>query len=136
MHLSELMTYLPSAQLISGHQELEISSVSANSATIQLGGLFAALKGAKQDGHDFIDAAIKAGAVAILSVQATLSLPTGIAHIKSDDTRHAYAQICAAIYASRPGMLVGVTGTNGKTSVVEYMRQIWTRATWPAATIG
>jgi len=136
LHLSELMTYLPSAQLISGHQELEISSVSANSATIQMGGLFAALKGAKQDGHDFIDAAIKAGAVAILSDQATLSLPTGIAHIKSDDTRHAYAQICAAIYASRPGMLVGVTGTNGKTSVVEYMRQIWTRATWPAATIG
>ncbi len=136
MHLSELLTYLSSAQLVYGDKSQNVIGVSANSSAIHPGEVFAALKGKKNDGHNFIDAAIKAGAVAILSDHASLSLPAGIAHIKSDDTRHSYAQICAAIYASRPDMLVGVTGTNGKTSVVEYMRQIWTRATWPAATIG
>lgn len=136
MHLSDLLTYLPSAELVTGSPDQIITSVSANSASIAAGGIFAALAGSKQDGHNFIEDALKAGATAILSDQASLSLPEGITHIRSAVPRHDYALICGALNPARPGMLVGVTGTNGKTSVVEYMRQIWTRATWPAATIG
>ena len=136
MHLSELLTYLPTAELKSGDIDQNITHTSAHSGRITAGGLFAALPGAKLDGHDFIQDALEKGAQAILSGRENLSLPKGIVHIYSPTPRLDYARICAAIYPARPGMLVGVTGTNGKTSVVEYMRQIWTRATWPAASIG
>lgn len=136
MHLSELCTYLPSAELKSGGTDQNITHASAHSGRISAGGLFAALPGSKLDGHDFITDALEKGAQAILSDRESLSLPKGIAHIHSPEPRRDYARICAAIYPARPGMLVGVTGTNGKTSIVEYMRQIWKRATWPAASIG
>ncbi|MDP6217982.1 MAG: Mur ligase family protein, partial [Alphaproteobacteria bacterium] len=120
----------------SGDTDQNITHASAHSGRISAGGLFAALPGSKLDGHDFITDALEKGAQAILSDRESLSLPKGVVHINSPEPRRDYARICAAIYPARPGMLVGVTGTNGKTSIVEYMRQIWKRATWPAASIG
>ena len=53
------------------------------------------------------------------------------AHSQAD-----YARLCSKIYPNRPSILTAVTGTNGKTSVCEYLRQIWSRSTWPSAAIG
>ncbi|MGB1395966.1 MAG: Mur ligase domain-containing protein, partial [Candidatus Puniceispirillaceae bacterium] len=94
MHLSDLLTYLPSAELVTGTPDQIINSVSANSASVTAGAVFAALAGSKQDGHNFIEDALKAGATAILSDRASLSLPEGIAHIRSAEPRRDYALIC------------------------------------------
>lgn len=114
---------------------IQITNISCDSRRIEPGGIFVALVGTGQDGHDYIDAAIKAGAVAVLC-NSDMNLPDGIIHLNTDDPRTAYAHLCAVFWSKRGAMQIAVTGTNGKTSTVEYLRQIWQRLNWSAASIG
>lgn len=134
MQLSELIKRA-SIQHLASPIDSVITGISCDSRRIQPGGIFAALPGSKKDGHDYIDAAIKAGASAILCRPDT-SLPDGITHLSSEDARSAYARLCAVFWPARGKMHIAVTGTNGKTSIVEYLRQIWQRIGWPAASLG
>ena len=114
---------------------LDIAGISCDSRQIGNNYIFVALPGAEQDGHAYIDDAINAGAIAILCKPDT-KLPDTIIHLGAEDLRRGYTDICAAFWPSRAAMQVAVTGTNGKTSTVEYLRQIWQRLNWPAASIG
>jgi UDP-N-acetylmuramoyl-L-alanyl-D-glutamate--2,6-diaminopimelate ligase len=112
----------------------EISGVTADSRKVRPGYLFAALPGSKVDGRSFIPTALQAGASAILAPEAMPELPVPVAH--AWDVRRAYALAAGAFYASQPRVCVAVTGTNGKTSVAAFCRQIFDRLGHKAASMG
>ena len=136
MHLTELLADQPSLEVISGTVDKAVKQVTSDSRAVQPGGLFFALKGYQTDGHNFIEEAIANGAAVIVTDGRTVKTADHIAVLASTDSQADYARLCSKIYSSRPAILTAVTGTNGKTSVCEYLRQIWSRATWPSATIG
>jgi UDP-N-acetylmuramoyl-L-alanyl-D-glutamate--2,6-diaminopimelate ligase len=98
------------------------------------GTVFGAFAGARFNGEDFIPAAVAAGAVAIVSRPETRV--EGAVHIAADEPRRAFARLAAKFFAPFPRTMVAVTGTNGKTSSVELVRQLWRMAGYPSASIG
>lgn len=130
MRLSELA----SGFTING-EDKDISSLCRDSRAANTGCLFIALAGEKIDGAQFIQDALKNGAVAVLGKTGTV-LPTGITSILVDEPRAALAKIAARFYPAQPKTIVAVTGTSGKTSTVQFTRQIWQRIGHKAASIG
>ena len=98
------------------------------------GTVFGAFEGAAVNGESFIPAAIAAGAVAVVA-RAEASV-AGAVHIADAAPRRAFARLAAQFFTPVPATLVAVTGTNGKTSVVEMTRQLWRMAGHRAASIG
>ena len=111
-----------------------ITGVTADSRRVGPGVLFAALPGTKIDGASFIPAAITAGAAAILAPPSIQGLPVPV--VASDDVRRAYALAASAFWGDQPAVCVAVTGTNGKTSVATFCRQIFQRLGYRAASMG
>ena len=119
-----------------GSGGLAVCGLSADSRAIKAGMVFAALPGTKADGARFVPQAVEAGAVAILAgAQARFDDP-GIPVIRAADPRRALAQAAARYYGAQPDHVVAITGTNGKTSVAVFVRQIWERAGYRAASWG
>lgn len=116
-----------------------IAGVTADSRKVGPGFMFAALQGVDMDGRDYIADALEKGAVVILSDHQA-SLPAGtddrIAILCVENPRKIYGEICARFFHDRPGYLAGVTGTNGKTSVADFTRQIWKALGLNAASMG
>ena len=98
------------------------------------GTVFGAFRGAKFNGEDFIAQAVGAGAAAV--VARPEARVEGAPHIKAEEPRRAFARLAARFFAPFPGVVVAVTGTNGKTSNVEMTRQLWRMAGHPSASIG
>jgi len=98
------------------------------------GTIFGAFEGASVNGEDFIDAAIAAGAVAIVARGS--AKVEGALHIADDLPRRAFAHIAARFFTPTPQTIVAVTGTNGKTSTVEMTRQLWRMLGERSASIG
>ena len=112
----------------------EITGVTADSRQVRPGFLFAALPGATVDGRSFIPGAVKAGAAAVLAGEDVTGLTAPV--IRESDPRRAYALAAAAFWGAQPRTCVAVTGTNGKTSVAVFSRQIFTRLGRSAASMG
>ena len=112
----------------------EITGVTADSRKVGPGFLFAALPGSKIDGRSFIPAALKAGASAVLAPDDIHDLPVPVTH--ASDLRRAYALAAKALYGRQPQICVAVTGTNGKTSVAVFCRQIFERLGRRSASMG
>lgn len=112
-----------------------ITGVTSDSRRVSDGTLFAALPGAKADGRAFIPQALSQGAAAILAPPDTPEDAAPLL-VKSGDVRRAYALAAKAFYGTQPKTCVAVTGTNGKTSVAAFCRQIWTRLGHHAASMG
>jgi len=124
-----------------GLNDPEIVGLTADSRNVQPGFLFAALPGAKQDGRSFAADAIARGAVAILTDHPdALPLPPeerSRVCILTDVNPHRRLPLLAARFHGRqPRTIAAVTGTNGKTSVVHFTREIWTALGHPAASLG
>ena len=116
----------------------DICGITSDSRAVMPGFLFAALPGEKLDGRQFIAEAVAKGAVAILAPEGT-GWPPGVPPrrlITVPDVRARLAEMAAAFYAPLPRRLVAVTGTNGKTSSVDFLRQILAQAGRKAASIG
>jgi UDP-N-acetylmuramoyl-L-alanyl-D-glutamate--2,6-diaminopimelate ligase len=113
---------------------VEITGLTADSRKVKPGFLFAALQGVANHGRDFIAQAKANGAVAVLSA-GDVGEP-GVAHVIADEPRRAFALAASRLYPKRPGVIVGVTGTNGKSSTVDFLRQIWSSAGKRAASLG
>ncbi|MDP1630581.1 MAG: UDP-N-acetylmuramoyl-L-alanyl-D-glutamate--2,6-diaminopimelate ligase [Caulobacter sp.] len=111
-----------------------ITGVTADSRQVRPGFLFAALPGSKVDGRKFIDAAVAAGAAAVLAPDDVSLATTPVVH--AADLRRAYALAAAAFWRDQPAVCVAVTGTNGKTSVATFCRQIFARLGRKAASMG
>jgi len=111
----------------------EITGVTADSRKVRPGYLFAALPGSQVDGRKFIPTALEAGAAAVLAPEdASLTVPV----VSAWDPRRAYALAAANFWARQPPVIVAVTGTNGKTSVAAFCRQIFTHCGHKAASMG
>ena len=111
-----------------------ITGVTADSRKVGPGVLFAALPGTKIDGASFIRAAIEAGAAAVLAAPSVQDLSVPL--VTSQDVRRSYALAASAFWAEQPAVCVAVTGTNGKTSVATFCRQIFQRLGYRAASMG
>ncbi|MDP1618809.1 UDP-N-acetylmuramoyl-L-alanyl-D-glutamate--2,6-diaminopimelate ligase [Phenylobacterium sp.] len=112
----------------------QVTGVTADSRKVQPGYLFAALPGAKADGAAFAAQAVAAGAVAVLSAEPLEGLDVPV--VTSADPRRAYALAASAFWGVQPRVVVAVTGTNGKTSVATFCRQIFASAGRKAASMG
>jgi len=111
----------------------QIAGVTADSRKVRPGFLFAALPGSKVDGGAFAPKAVQDGAVAVIAGrELNLSVPSVVA----SDPRRAYALAAAAFHGAQPDVVVAVTGTNGKTSVANFCRQIFAHAGLKAGSMG
>lgn len=98
------------------------------------GTIFGAFQGARVNGQDYIEAAIAAGAIAIVArPEASVK---GVLHVADANPRRAFAALAARYFAPFPATTVAITGTNGKTSTAELTRQLWQAAGHRAASIG
>jgi UDP-N-acetylmuramoyl-L-alanyl-D-glutamate--2,6-diaminopimelate ligase len=113
----------------------EITGITADSRKVASGHLFVALPGTAADGRAFIPQALAQGAAAVLAPQDT---PDGVAPllVRSGDVRRAYALAARGFYGVQPATCVAVTGTNGKTSVAAFCRQIWAALGRKSASMG
>src|SRR5689334_686459 len=114
---------------------VDIAGLTADSRSVKPGFLFAALKGAAAHGRDFAAQAKASGAIAVLSA-GDLGADPGLPQIVVREARHAFALAASRFYPRRPATIVAVTGTNGKSSTVDFLRQIWMRAGKRAASLG
>ena len=138
MKLTEL-SGLPAAGLPVA--DPEILGISADSRTVCPGFLFAALPGTRLDGRHFAVDAVSRGAVAILTDDAdALGLPPErrkrLAILVDASPHRRLALLAARFYVRQPRTVVAVTGTNGKTSVVHFVREMWTVMGLAAASLG
>jgi UDP-N-acetylmuramoyl-L-alanyl-D-glutamate--2,6-diaminopimelate ligase len=117
---------------------LDITGMTADSRAVGEGFLFAALPGARADGRAFIGAAVARGAAAVLAPEGT-AWPAGVPArplVTHAEPRRVWAHLAAAFAGAQPDTVVAVTGTNGKTSTVDFLRQLWTAQTIKAASLG
>ncbi len=135
--LSELLDTGKVDVTLKGKSEgVTIDAVTADSREVTAGTLFAAIRGTKIDGTRFIPDAIAKGAVAILSDKHAAVQHDSIPVIESDNVRRDLAIMAGAFYAPHPNHIVAVTGTNGKTSVAEFVRQMLQHNGHHAASLG
>jgi UDP-N-acetylmuramoyl-L-alanyl-D-glutamate--2,6-diaminopimelate ligase len=119
--------------------QIEISGLALDNRNIKSGDLFAALPGSAVHGARFAQAAMDAGAVAVLTDTAGMAEISGVDPKKiviADDVRASFARAAALFYGGQPKTMVAVTGTNGKTSISSFCRQIWTELEKQAVNIG
>ena len=135
MRLGDLMRGWADAQ---AHAALEVIGITADSRAVRPGMVFAALPGARTDGRAFIADAVARGAAAILAPEGTAWPAEAPMRplVTSPDPRRALALMAAAFYGAQPECVVAITGTNGKTSSVDFLRQIWRAAGRKAASLG
>jgi UDP-N-acetylmuramoyl-L-alanyl-D-glutamate--2,6-diaminopimelate ligase len=117
---------------------LEIAGITADSRQVAPGYLFAALPGSRADGRAFIADAVSRGAVAVLAPEGT-AWPPGVPPrplLEDPEPRRRLAQLAAGLAGAQPRTVVAVTGTNGKTSTVEFLRQIWAAGGRRSASLG
>ena len=117
-------------------EDPEIGGLTADSRQVRPGDLFAALPGSRADGRDFIADALKRGARVVLAPMGTGLGDATVTLITDANPRRRFAQAAAHFYKRQPGTMVAVTGTNGKTSVANFTRQIWTTLGLNAASLG
>ncbi len=122
------------AALPPGTGEQRISAITSDSRAVTPGTLFAALPGTKVDGAKFIPQALAQGAVAVICGRGMYKGPGTI--IESDNPRKLLARVAARFHERQPDTIVAVTGTNGKTSVTVFVRQIWEAMGFRAASLG
>ena len=112
-----------------GDKGVEILSLTQDSREVAPGSLFVAVKGFSSDGHAFIGKAVGAGAVAVIYDNPKAEIPEGIAAVRVADSRRALALAADAFYGhpSRKLTLIGITGTNGKTTTVTLLHEVFTK---------
>lgn len=125
MNLEALFNKIPH-EIIQTGKSMAISSVTIDSRKVTAGNLFICLRGLASDGHNYIDQAAAQGAAAVLVEEARTDYPANLTVIRVENTRQAMAHI-AANYHGHPAKklrLIGVTGTNGKTTTTYFIEEL------------
>ena len=126
MRLSELLKYVEPITIV-GNSDVDITGVNIDSRKIEKGHLFVAIKGTQTDGHRFIPKALELGAVAVLCEDLPKSVAEqggeGITYVQVASTEGAVGPVATVFYGepSQHLKLVGVTGTNGKTTIATLL---------------
>jgi UDP-N-acetylmuramoyl-L-alanyl-D-glutamate--2,6-diaminopimelate ligase len=134
MTLGELIG--PEARLPPSWASLPITGLTSDSREVKPGYLFAALAGVNTDGTRYIAQAVAKGAAAILLDEGHAPTPNGMPVLEDADPRRRLALMAARFYGLQPKMEVAVTGTNGKTSVASFVRQLWEAQGFRSASLG
>jgi len=121
---------------IADSADADIAGLTADSRKVEPGYLFAAFEGAAADGRAFIPDALAKGAAGVLTHTGTPRDDASAIWLTHDQPRRAYAQLAARLYAPQPENIAAVTGTNGKSSVAEFTRQILAHVGLKAASLG
>ena len=129
MHMKLLQDILYTVRIrsLTGRTDLHITDVQIDSRLIGQGSCFIAIKGVAQDGHAYIDTAIQKGAIAIVCETLPSNLHSGVNYVQTDDAAKAAGIMAHAFHGepSRHLKLVGVTGTNGKTTVATLLYKLF-----------
>lgn len=122
MRLSELLINVKPL-CIEGNADVEITGVDIDSRRVKPGHLFVAIKGTQTDGHAYIGKAVELGAAAILCEDVLLEKPANVTFVKVKSTESSVGRVATLFYGdpSRKLKLVGVTGTNGKTTIATLL---------------
>ena len=125
------------ASYISAAADPEIAALVYDSRKVGRGDCFFAVKGTASDGHDFISSAVERGASAVVCQTLPAECAVGVCYVVVEDTNVAMAQMAAAFYdhPSRSLALVGVTGTNGKTTTATLLYDMFTAMGCPSGLI-
>ena len=112
---------------VSGPTDVEVNDLQFDSRRVGKGTLFVAQRGTKVDGHTFIGGAIESGAVAIVCEDLPASITDGVSYVKVPDSSRALGLMAANYYGhpSEQLKLVGITGTNGKTTTVTLLHRMF-----------
>lgn len=121
---------------VSGPADIPIEDIVFDSRKVKTGSLFVALRGAHQDGHQFIPLAVAAGARAVICEE-PVAIP-GATRILVKDSLHSLAHVAVRFwdFPSRKLLTIGVTGTNGKTTAAYLIESIFETAGWPTGVLG
>ncbi|NPV26572.1 MAG: UDP-N-acetylmuramoyl-L-alanyl-D-glutamate--2,6-diaminopimelate ligase [Firmicutes bacterium] len=136
MNLEELVRRI-NVKSISGDPRIEVTGIAYDSRRVRPGMVFVCITGFKTDGHLYIDSAVNNGAVAVV-VEKEINPPAGVVVIRVANTRWALSEMGAAFYQdpSRQLRMVGVTGTNGKTTTTHLIEAILKQAGYKVGLIG
>ena len=116
----------------------QFAGLASDSREVRPGYLFAALPGTKANGAEFVKDAVGRGATAVLGRPevAPMAAALGVRFIADENPRLALARMAAQFFAVQPKLIAAVTGTNGKTSITVFLREIWTALGKQAASMG
>jgi UDP-N-acetylmuramoyl-L-alanyl-D-glutamate--2,6-diaminopimelate ligase len=122
--------YKVSIEAVKGTTEIDINTIDFDSRKIRENDVFVAIRGSLSDGHDYIEKALNQGAVAVVCEEFPAVIVTGVTYIRVKNTNTALALIAANYYQnpSKNLKLVGVTGTNGKTTIASLLYQLFKKA--------
>ena len=122
MKLNEVLKNITPIKIV-GNDNVEITGVNIDSRRIKAGHLFVAIRGTQVDGHQFIDKAIELGADAVLCEELPEKLSDHITYVQVESTEDAVGKVATLFYGnpSHKLKLVGVTGTNGKTTIATLL---------------
>jgi len=117
-------------EAVTGDTNIAVRELVFDSRKVQLNDVFVAIKGYEFDGHSYIDSAIKAGAIAVICDMIPEKIVNGVTYIQVDNGSSALAIMAANFYGNPSGnlKLIGVTGTNGKTTVATLLYQLFKKA--------
>jgi UDP-N-acetylmuramoyl-tripeptide--D-alanyl-D-alanine ligase len=116
------------AKISAGEGNIFVNKVSTDSRTVKPGNLFVALRGENFDGHKFIESAAKEGAAgAIVDLNWQGKVPDHFAILRTEDTLRAYQDLAANYRKSLPLKVIGITGSNGKTSTKDFAASVLSR---------
>ena len=127
MKLLKDILYGVSLEEVIGHTHMAISSLYMDSRRVQRDGLFVAISGTQVDGHEFISMAIEKGAIAIICEVLPKELTEGINYLVVKDAAEALG-VAASNFYDRPSeqfKVIGITGTNGKTTVATTLYELF-----------
>ena len=127
MRLNDLLREIQYTRLILPKDEIYVSSVNIDSRLVQNGGMFIAIKGTQADGHAFIPAAEEKGATAIVCEEMPEKQNPGIAYVVVPNAQAVAGKLATTFYGnpSQNLKLVGVTGTNGKTTIATLLYDLF-----------
>ncbi|SIO11139.1 UDP-N-acetylmuramoylalanyl-D-glutamate--2,6-diaminopimelate ligase [Parasphingorhabdus marina DSM 22363] len=134
MDLRALVAGIAEVDLTGDAGDSHVSGLAIDNRKIAPGNIFGAFQGSAANGENYIDAAIQAGAIAV--VARPEAIVEGVVHIKDDQPRRLFALLAARYFTPSPSCVAAVTGTNGKTSTAELTRQLWRMAGLNSASIG
>lgn len=122
--------YKVSIEAVKGSTEISIQAIDFDSRKIGPNNLFVAIRGTQSDGHHYIEKAVQQGATAIVCESFPAVIEEGVTYIQVKDTNSALAFIAANYYGypSQSLSLVGITGTNGKTTIASLLYQLFKKA--------
>ena len=122
--------YKVGIEAVHGTTDVTISKIEFDSRKVELNDVFVAIRGTVSDGHEYIEKALSLGAVAVICEEFPNVIVNGVTYIKVKDSNEALAFLSANYYnnPSENIRLVGITGTNGKTTIASLLYQLFKRA--------